>query len=344
MKHFLLFSSFMISSIFMMAQPVIDASWVPNVGDQWAFDLGSDTPDEPTISGPNVTWDYSSISSAGNFITFDFITPASTPYADSFPNSTIVAENDVFGNTSYGYYASTPTSFEYLGSAADAGGSLIYTILDDPQSFNYIGLNYGNSATDDYRIRTVSTFLNQLSYGRTSYDYIGYGDLVLSTGTFSNTVLIYQVDVTTDTLMLPFSSNVNLDTTRTYAWVAPGEFFPVCQWQESHSYAQTIMNGMVVSEEIVDQSTVFGFNSAYSSTNTVENSTNDLNVYPTLCTDHINVSSDQNQAVEIFDLNGKLIRTITSIQGKEKVDISGFNAGRYFVRQGSALQHFIKIE
>lgn len=344
MKGNLLLLLMLLVSFACFAQPIIQPSWAPNVGDQWKIDLTDMTPDEPSEFGANVVWDYASLKSIGTFVTFDFTDPSTTPYVDSFPSSTIVAENSIFGNTAYGYYANTGTSFEYLGSASNAAGFTSYTILDDPQEFRYINLNYGSNAEDYYTQRTVSQFLTLFSYGYTNYDYVGYGTLKISTKTIDEVALIYQVDVVSDTINLPFSSTVNVDSTITYAWIAEGSLFPVCQWQKENNYAITIVDDNITEQELIDESTIFVFNPDYGDSSTKDLTTNrSLNVFPTLANDQLTIATDSDLPLDIFAVDGKKVMSLPVIRGQETIDVSEFAKGRFFVRQGQQQAGFVKM-
>jgi len=71
-----------------------------------------------------------------------------------------------------------------------------------------------------------------------------------------------------------------------------------------------------------------------------------INIYPNPATETITFEFPQKATLEIFNMQGKLIRTIVTESNKTSIDISTFPCGMYFVKgiteQGIAIRKFIK--
>ncbi|TKJ39696.1 hypothetical protein CEE37_10475 [candidate division LCP-89 bacterium B3_LCP] len=87
---------------------------------------------DPGASGPNQSWNFTSMSAPDSWDE-NWVTPASTPYAASYPNAnhaTWYSGTPDF----YQYYETTASNHQYLGSAA-GGTAVNITILELPNSF-----------------------------------------------------------------------------------------------------------------------------------------------------------------------------------------------------------------
>ena len=72
----------------------------------------------------------------------------------------------------------------------------------------------------------------------------------------------------------------------------------------------------------------------------ISNSLNPVRVYPNPATDFISINSDEN--VEIFSLNGMKVYTNSNYKKDEKINLSQFEKGIYFVKTNNQTTKFIK--
>jgi hypothetical protein len=79
--------------------------------------------------------------------------------------------------------------------------------------------------------------------------------------------------------------------------------------------------------------------------NEQENSLN-LSVYPNPTTNNLIIESPQSAVIEITDVQGQLIKTLTSTDNKTIIDVSAFASGVYFIKatteKGVVIKKFIK--
>jgi hypothetical protein len=66
-----------------------------------------------------------------------------------------------------------------------------------------------------------------------------------------------------------------------------------------------------------------------------------MTVYPNPATDRVSVILSQNSEVVIYNLMGQAIRTVEGRVGANTIDLSGLNAGVYFISAGSDTQKFV---
>jgi hypothetical protein len=83
-----------------MAQPVIDNTYLPQVGDTYTLDMIDSNYILPS-AGANQVWDYSNLSFYFNNASYNYLDPANTPYASNFSNANL-AENQQ-GSSDYVY-------------------------------------------------------------------------------------------------------------------------------------------------------------------------------------------------------------------------------------------------
>src|SRR5688500_710377 len=77
-----------------VAQTLDQSNSAPTVGDSWTYYSG--TYEEPSAAGSGQTWDFSNLV-MGAGATSNYVTPASTGYASTFPTAN-VAGSDGMGN------------------------------------------------------------------------------------------------------------------------------------------------------------------------------------------------------------------------------------------------------
>lgn len=158
-------------------QPVLQYADVDLIGKTFTISVVTDPgSSDPNIDGANVTWDFSSATvSLGGSVTF--VDPASTPYAASYPASNLAQAITVSGNTTYNYLLLSSTQLDVLAEDVGSGDETIYTDPKTPLQFPF--------GYPDY-------FIDYFAYDGTNYSvsraYMGYGTVILPTGTYTNVV------------------------------------------------------------------------------------------------------------------------------------------------------------
>jgi hypothetical protein len=161
------------------AQPVLTSTnSAPKIGDvqkrQGVYSAGVTL----GSGGANVTWDYSSLLDSGSTISFNFVDPATTPFAASFPG-TNVAET-IAGGNGYSYYKINSSVYQVLGAASDSGATAFY---NKPYYIVKFPFTYGSFFTD-----SINETLKGESTPITGLDSVsgdGYGTLKMPGHTYT---------------------------------------------------------------------------------------------------------------------------------------------------------------
>ncbi len=194
MKKSLLFSLIILFVLKSTAQgpTLTSANTTPTVGaifqNQYANTTGVDT----LNGGGNQTWDYSSLSDSNASVVLEVVTPASTPYADSFPGSnlSIKAGND----SGFIYFNSQTSELSELGVISPTAGSLKYT---KPKVYLTYPFSYGSFFTDS--VVEESPAYNVVLRGKDSVYGNGYGTLKTPVNTYNNVLRVRYIENLTGT-------------------------------------------------------------------------------------------------------------------------------------------------
>lgn len=170
------------------AQPVLEYANVDLIGKTFPLHLVTDAGTaDPTVTGANVAWDFSSITLQMNAGSTSFVDPATTPYASSYPTANLAQVMTTSMGTSYNYFVLTSAGLDML--AEDVGGTNpdVYT---DPKTPLQFPLAYQNSFVDNYTANGTPA--------STTRTYSGHGTVVLPTGTYTNVVQVSSSSGTID--------------------------------------------------------------------------------------------------------------------------------------------------
>ena len=103
-------------------------------------------------AGANQTWDYSTLTFPADTFLIEFITPQSTPFVDTFPNSNLVQkmtlENDQIEFIIYQYIQVLMDSMKFLGLGSQAGG--ITQEVERTHDFAVLPFTYETTWTINY--------------------------------------------------------------------------------------------------------------------------------------------------------------------------------------------------
>ncbi len=321
-------------AITLSAQPEISDTWVPKPGDTWRQLAALDSV-SPGEAGADVTWDFSDLGVGFPFqLTFEWIDTAGTPYVDSFPDANLCVTLGLGGfGTNYGYYRDGDNTFEYHGQGGDFG----VDILLDPQSFAYIGLQYGETVVDSYLIVRHNTFLGTDTVpGASTFTYDGYGTVILPDVTIENAIRIYQEDIEKDSTTFFGSGSVSIDSLTTYAWIAEGSVFPVVQWQRSRFVTRLYLNGEIFNEELDDPEYTFSYDPDYGTTSSVYNASRNLataKVYPTTTSGDLTIEleGDSERDFRILSMEGRALRGGNLSGSLTQMNVGDLPAGTYIL-------------
>lgn len=326
------------------AQPKLDDSWIPQAGDTWTQRVSQDRID-PGPAGANVIWDFSEINPSYVFrITFNWVDPSTTPYVDSFPDATIAAVIDGFGE-SYGYYRKSEDRFEFLGT----GDEVFFERYTDPQTFAFFDLGFEETATDQYKVVDYFFDTRDTLSGQTSFTYDGYGTLLLPEAEVSNAIRIHELDVQNDTTGNSFLYTVYSDTLESYAWIANESVFPIVLIQYSSYRSQTYLDGELISEEMEEPEYIFALNPAVmtSSLDNPEVVDQGYELYPRMAQDQLTLNFEEFTSAnyQILSITGQKLSAGRINGNPSSIEISHLPPGYHILAlEGYPSQTFVKLK
>ena len=215
------------SSIFYCsAQPQINASIVPTIGDSWEteyleapeFDLGA--------SGANIVWDFSNLISEIS-LEYNITDPNDAPGFDSFPDADFVWE--LSGFEQHIFYQNESDGITLLGGVNGSPGNINFMTkyIDLEDAFRF-PITYQTNYTyySSFRNYLFGNFLNEADRtGEVTAD--AYGTLMTPFGTYQ------------DVLRIKIKSISLGDTSTVYSWWDVDEFTPIVQYEESSDPGET---------------------------------------------------------------------------------------------------------
>jgi hypothetical protein len=215
MKKVLLSICFLVLFIPAFSQLTLTTASVPVAGDVNIAYKANKTGVKTGPGGTSQTWNFSNLSIINNAITSTYVNPASTPYASSFPSSTICIKD---GST-YFYYQLQGSNFLFLGF--DAGGGFDMNFSNAQVQFTF-PFTYTSVVNDNF----TATILGGVIHRRGSVQVTGdgQGTLIMPSGTYNNVLRIKFVENFIDS-----ASGYPNDTTRSesYQWFVNNKLFPV---------------------------------------------------------------------------------------------------------------------
>lgn len=156
------------------AQTLTDANSIPAVGhsETRVYYNASNTPTW-ALSGTGNTWDATAVETFGLSATVAYRAPGDSPFASSYPATTLCAERFQNGNIEWRHYLIDAAHAEMIGiSAEDFSGGRTYCTYP---------FSIGSTFTDDW-------FLNGNTYSDT-YTYVASGSIVAPWGTIPDVVM-----------------------------------------------------------------------------------------------------------------------------------------------------------
>lgn len=288
---------------FIVRSQTITTADLPTAGLAWI--TGNDSTYSQAIpsGGTGQTWDYSTLQNLEND-TAGFINAAGTPYASSFPNSNLAGYDSQSGIYSY---FTTNTSGIYLDGII---GPSIQYIYENSQLYIPVPFTYGDVRNTFSRIQIDSVYLgfNSRFVLRTNSTFTadGSGNLTLPSGQFNNALRIKEIAITYDTLSIDTCggnyitiSNSASQITR-YNFVMPGNPVALVMGIEADSLGQFATSSQY-------------FTGAFVNSVPVVQRSAKVKTYPNPANESVNLdltTINDISLIEIFDLNGSLIKTI----------------------------------
>jgi hypothetical protein len=285
-------------------------------------------------SGANQTWDFSTLVVGSMNPPSSIVSPASTPYASTYPSADMVYyQDDGYGGEVFSYINATSSMAEIVGQAIDTNNVSYYQIsYPNAYTIALFPTTYNTTGNDTYmrNIPLVTTpFLMELrTYGSIDFIADGYGTLILPSGTYTNVLRTKTIHNATDSLVYtPPTIPASLSGTSqniTYDWYGPNMKSALLSIQYSsntqNSTTTTDKNVMVgsVTTGIQDQvNLVFG----------------NMVLYPNPAKGAFSIKTDKSTSgisVSLVDLQGRTVRSYGAMQNS--FDISDVTPGFYLVK------------
>lgn len=186
------------------AQPTLSSANNPVAGESYYYRV-TDTIAQPGPGGTGQTWNFTGVQVTLNTVIVHYVTPASTPYAASFPGANLAS---YVQPGDYNYYTTGSSGFSYKGRGNGSDIASItgsnYLLLSYPLSY---GSNITNTISGTTSVATISGTVNIFADGT--------GTLRLPSITYNN---VLRVKVTED---ITFSFGPGVDEivhTESYYW------------------------------------------------------------------------------------------------------------------------------
>ncbi len=304
------------------AQPTLtQANHAPTIGETFTNVQGTWDGTIPA-SGANQTWDFSGLTMSSTQV-LEYKAPVNcTAYMD-FPGATIGGDADAGATFSYSDYTSTQQE-NYGYHITSQGVSQFY---NNPEVMMVYPFTMGTTNSDYFE----STFFSGVTWyrsGTTTIEAIGYGEVILPTGTISN-VLLYKLE---QDYQDSSTSLTNQYQSEIYLWAKPG-------------YHNTVL-GLT--------KFTFGGNSSYTSTydsnpslGNSEIESTSLTIFPNPVEDVINLNySNSADITEVLITNVAGQNVYSSQYFENKINLEHLIEGIYFIElsvgEDKVVKKFVK--
>ena len=300
----------------------------------------------PGNTGPNQTWDFSSLQ-VQNTVTLQCVSPNGTPHALSYPNANLCIEE----SGDYSYFNKSSTKVEFLGEGdsvfqqplvilplpltygstyTDGPIAILDSMISGPivalilasQSVTAAMLSQGAAHTAD----TINIQLNLL----TEFNVDAWGSLTIPMGTFD--CLRLKIERTSNSQILIYCTDTTMGGNGS-GWYPFG--FPDLEQETSYQWWSNNINTKFALADMsvdslgnINEGVAFLHNSA-SSINNAELPV--IRIYPVPATYNLNIEiKDDRATYKIYDISGNLILENTFTKNT-KVDLNNIAKGSYLL-------------
>lgn len=170
------------------AQPVIEETFIPQVGDVFTYTTSNYTP--VTLGGENVLWDLSGLSTGGAEASLTTVTPEATGFEDLYPTATLALD----GGSVIQFMRADAEGIYTVGVYRDFGTEAIQIQYADESLFLPYPCTYNTAFTDSFAYAYGYSGGTAHGGGNTAYTADGFGTLVLPYDTIHNVLKLTGVD------------------------------------------------------------------------------------------------------------------------------------------------------
>ena len=337
------------------AQITLHSTDFPNAGDSVLTSLTTDAgSNDPTQTGPNYSWDYTSLSAEiQRYEKFDspftFTTPfnllfsvINTTYGRDNYTLTSIPVPAVTLDAAYDFFRKSTGSLRQNGAGYTISGIPLPFLYDNQDTIYRFPMNFADADSCHFKFALPTLAILPFYYGqsgeRTNH-VDGWGTVTTPYGTFSALRVKSRIEAT-DTVYvdtLGFGFNIQRPLVTEYKWLATGMKVPVLQINTT-----TIAGAEVITQVTYIDSTRSGVPQVGLAENT--NETNFI-VYPNPATEQVvvkyNLSADAKVKIAVTNMIGQTIAVVTNenaAAGERSVTI---NLEEYNIRPGI---YFVTLE
>ncbi len=346
-----LFTASLFLSIAATAQITITSADMPNAGDALRVSLTNSLgSNNPTTTGANYTWDYSSLTpSAQRNEVFQAPSNFVTPYNFIFNafNTSYGKDNYTITNTSfpvpgiqitaaYDFIKESASDLKQIGAGYVVNGAPLPFLYTNPDVIYKFPMSYLNIDSANYKFGlAIPTFGYYGQSGKRINEVDGWGTLITPYGTFQ-TLRVKSTITATDTIFvtsLNFGSKITRPMKYEFKWLTLGEKIPLLQIDANVTGANLTLSGVVYRDSVRNVPQV--------GVNELAATTYNIKVFPNPVADKAMISyelnAETNVQISVIDVLGKTIssekmnRQEKGMHTKE-LTVNSFSKGIYYVK------------
>ncbi len=323
MKHLLSLVAVGALPALLAAQPVIDESFTPQVGETFTYTSGNYVP--ITQTGENVLWDLSGIN-PGAESSLTAVEPNATGYSDLYPTATVALDaGDVIQ-----FMRAAASGIYIEGMYRNLGSQVIQIQYADESLYLPYPCTYNTAFTDTFTYTYEYTGGTVNGGGNTAYTADGFGTLVLPYDTIYNVLKLTGIDTSFESV--PGQSYVTVSQQVYF-------FKPGLQYY--------LLSATALSQSLNEGPPATGSNLFYMSegmlTQVGEQAKQAIGVdaWPVPARDQLNVSyglaGDHQVKIGLYDVTGRSVRSMkvrTASSGIQStvLDVKDLPAGIYLLK------------
>ena len=332
MKHILLL--FILIPLIFIGQITISKNNFPSSGDEYIYSNSSTNGIDVTLTGANVTWDYSQLSSSG-YDSLTYVSVSSTPVPYQFyfnvPFSSYRADYAIKGedfqspdpNNSvsitdvFDFHKKNNSSIEMVGFGAKINGFPASIKYDTIDQLYPLPMTFGTTdSTSAYYLLDVPDLGTYGQHIQRKVEVDGWGELTTPYQNYTQTLRVKTTLYQRDTLKVeqPFSLPgfaFNRPIQTRYEWFTIGIGAPVLSITKQ---GNTTSNAKYMDVNTTSINKISNYN---------------LSIYPNPAKDRLHLAFPlENSTITITDLAGK---TIYYEKFKTSIDISTLIKGSYII-------------
>ncbi len=318
------------------------------------YTTGDDFTIDPTPTGANQTWDYSSLNGVSQKIVTHYdMSSAGFSYQFAYSNAEFYTDNvnmpidmGMIGQflpiqieNMVGFFQLDANEMTNLGYGADISGFPVPMQMDTVDTWYEFPIDYGDAWGGPFYFKVDMNPIQDIiyiSHSRRSTEVTGWGSLTTPHGTY-DVLKLKHIVVAEDSLYADvggfggFWLPVPARTTTEYQWIPVGEDGPV----------------MVVKEEDLLGVTEVYYKDAYNpslSTEDLGAKSAELKIFPNPTTDVLNLQTElEIRRSYIYGMDGKVVKEFTN---ESELNVSDLPKGKYILftrcKEGVLTNEFVK--